>query len=435
MRGMTTVPWPTAGRAWYVAGLLCLIAALSYLDRYIIALLADPIIKDMGIDATAIGLLIGLGFGLLYALSGMPVAYLIDRGTRVRIVGIGVIMWSLSTIASGFAPNFETLLMTRAGVAIGEAVLVPATVSIVADLFPPERRALPIGLFMAVSTLMAAGAFLIGAYAFELATLLSSGFGLSPWRMTLVIVGVPGLLLGPLWLLTVAEPDRVEAQGQADQTTIAVAFAYLRRNWRFYLPFYLSFGVSALASYSFIAWTATMLTRSYGQTIADAGQIFGVVGVIAGAVAALFWPALSARAMRRGRPAFSVLALAIGLGIGNAAVAAFLLASDLDGAIAIIAIATFGYGAAGGLAVLILQHIAPPRMRAKITSLYVLVGNLVGLTCGPGLSAWMSDSVFQGTDALRQSLSVLALIMLPLTVGLILLAMTAHGRVVEEADR
>jgi len=432
---MTAWGWPSPTRAWYVAGLLCLIAALSYLDRYIIALLADPIIKDMGIDATAIGLLIGLGFGLLYALSGVPVAYLIDRGTRVRIVGIGVIVWSLSTVASGFAPNFEILLMTRAGVAIGEAVLVPATVSLVADLFPPEKRALPIGLFMAVSTLMASGAFLIGAYAFELAVILSPDLGLSPWRLTLVIVGVPGLVLGPLWLLTVAEPDRVEEPGQADQTSLAAALAYLRRHWRFYLPFYLSFGVSALASYSFIAWTATMLTRSYGQSVAAAGAIFGLVGVIAAAIAAFFWPAISAWVLKRDRAELAVLALAVGLGIGHAAVAAFPLARDIDGAIAIIAVATFGYGAAGGLAVLIIQHIAPPRMRAKITALYVLVGNLVGLTCGPALSAWMSDTVFTGNDALRHSLSMLALVMLPLTVGLVLFAMTAHRRVAADEGR
>lgn len=426
---MTAAPWPSPARAWYVAGLLCLIAALSYLDRYIVALLADPIIREMRIDATAIGLLIGLGFGLLYALSGVPVAYLIDRGTRVRIVGVGVTVWSLSTVASGFAPNFEILLATRAGVAIGEAVLVPATVSIVADLFPPEKRALPIGLFMAVSTLMASGAFLIGAYAFELATILSPALGLSPWRLTLVIVGVPGLILGPLWLLSVAEPERIEEPGEANQTSVGVAFAYLSRHWRFYLPFYFSFGVSALASYSFIAWTATMLTRSYNRSIAEAGAIFGLVGVIAAAIAAFFWPAISAWVLKRGRAELAVLALAIGLGIGHAAVAAFPLARDIEGAVALIAMATFGFGAAGGLAVLIIQHIAPPRMRAKITSLYVLVGNLVGLTCGPALSAWLSDTVFSGNDALRQSLSMLALIMLPLTVGLILLAMTAHRRV------
>lgn len=418
-----------AARPWYIVGLLCLIAALSYLDRYIVALLADPIIAEMGIGATEIGLLIGLGFGLLYALSGVPVAYLIDRGTRVRIVGIGVIVWSLSTLASGFAPNFELLLLTRAGVAIGEAVLVPATVSIVADLFPPERRALPVGLFMAVSTLMASGAFLIGAYAFDLATGLSHIADLSPWRWTLVLVGIPGLVLGPLWLATVREPARIEEPGQADQTTVAVAFAYLRRHWRFYLPFYLSFGVSALASYSFIAWTATMLTRSYGRSIAEAGEIFGVVGVIAAAAAATVWPAVSAWAVRGKRPALAVLALAAGLGLGNAAVAAFPLAGSVGAAAAIIAIATFGFGAGGGLAVLIIQHIAPPRMRAKITSLYVLVGNLVGLTCGPALSAWLSESLFEGPDALRQSLSLVALIALPLTVGLILSAMAAYRRV------
>lgn len=429
---MSVKTWPSPLRTWYVTALLCIIAALSYLDRYIIALLADPIIRDMHIDATAIGLLIGLGFGLLYALMGVPAAYLIDRGTRVRIVGIGVIVWSLSTVGSAFAPSFEILLATRAGVAIGEAVLVPATVSIVADLFPPEKRALPIGLFMAVSTLMASGAFLIGAWAFELATILPSDFGLSPWRLTLVIVGAPGMLLGPLWLLSVAEPDRVEEPGQADQTSIAMAFAYLGRHWRFYLPFYLSFGVSALASYSFIAWTVTILTRSYGQSLADAGAIFGVVGVVAAAIAAFFWPAISAWTLRRGRAEFAVLALCIGLGMGHAAVAAFLLTNGIAGAIALIAIATFGYGAAGGLAVLIIQHIAPPRMRAKITSLYVLVGNLVGLTCGPALSAWMSDTMFAGDDAMRRSLSLLALVMLPLTVGLVLLAMTAHRRVADE---
>lgn len=422
-----------AGRAWYIVTLLCLIAVLSYLDRYIIALLADPIMADMGIGATEIGLLIGLGFGLLYALAGVPVAYLIDRGTRVRIVGIGVIVWSLSTIASGFAPDFGILLLTRAGVAVGEAVLVPATVSIVADLFTAEKRAAPIGLFMAVSTLMGSGAFLIGAYAFELATALSPATGLAPWRLTLLIVGVPGLIFGPLWLLTVPEPRRIEEPGQADQTTLAVAYAYLRRNWRFYLPYYASFGISALASYSFIAWTATMLTRSFGQSVAQAGEIFGIVGVVAAGAAAVFWPAVSAWSIRMARPAIAVFALALGLGIGHAAVAAFLLVSGITSAAAIIAIATFGYSAAGGLAVLTLQHVAPPRMRAKIASVYVLVGNLVGLTCGPTLSAWLSDAVFEGSDALRQSLSTVALVALPLTVGLILLAAVARRHVSHSA--
>lgn len=425
---------PQSSRAWYAVGLLCLIAALSYLDRYIIALLAAPIMAELGVDATAIGLLIGLGFGLLYALSGLPLAFLIDRGARVRIVGIGVITWSLSTIASGFAPNFEVLLLTRAGVAIGEAVLVPATVSIVADLFPPHRRALPIGLFMAVSTLMASGAFLIGAWAFSFATTLSSTVGLGDWRLTLVLVGLPGLVLGPLWLATVREPARIESDSDGDQASLAAARHYLVRNWRFYVPFYASFGVSAIASYSFISWTATMLTRSYGHSIASAGALFGLVGVVAAAAAAIFWPMVSAWTLRRSAPVLGVLALAIGLGLGHAAVAAFVLIEGTVGAGVAIAAATFGYGAAGGLAVLIFQQVAPPRMRAKITSIYVLVGNLIGLTIGPALSAWLSVEMFEGEHALRNSLSVLALFAFPLTVGLIWLAARAHPRLSGERE-
>lgn len=421
-----------SSRAWYVVGLLCLIAALSYLDRYIVALLAAPIMAELGVDATAIGLLIGLGFGLLYALSGLPLAFLIDRGARVRIVGIGVVVWSLSTIASGFAPNFEVLLLTRAGVAIGEAVLVPATVSIVADLFPPERRALPIGLFMAVSTLMASGAFVIGAWAFSIATTLSPIVGLADWRLTLVLVGLPGLIVGPLWLATVREPVRMESDGDSEQASIAAARRYLAGNWRFYVPFYASFGISAIASYSFIAWTVTMLTRSYGHSIASAGALFGVVGVVAAAAAAIFWPMISAWTLRRSAPVLGVLALAVGLGLGHAAVGAFLLTDSRVGAGVVIAAATFGYGAAGGLAVLIFQQVAPPRMRAKITSIYVLVGNLIGLTIGPALAAWLSVHMFDGGDALRRSLSVLALFALPLTVGLICLAARAHPRLSAE---
>ena len=425
---------PQKSRIWYAVGLLCLIAALSYLDRYIVALLAAPIMAEMGVDATAIGLLIGLGFGLLYALSGLPLAFLIDRGARVRIVGTGVIVWSLSTIASGFAPNFEVLLLTRAGVAIGEAVLVPATVSIVADLFPPHRRALPIGLFMAVSTLMASGAFLIGAWAFSAASMLSPFVGLGDWRLTLVLVGLPGLMLGPLWLATVREPERIESDEDGDKASLAAARQYLLRNWRFYVPFYASFGISAIASYSFISWTATMLTRSYGHSIASAGTLFGVTGVVSAAAAAIFWPMVSAWTVRRGAPVLGVLALALGLGIGHAAVAAFVLIDDTVGAGVAIAAATFGYGAAGGLAVLIIQQVAPSRMRAKITSIYVLVGNLIGLTIGPALSAWLSVHMFEGGDALRRSLSALAFVALPLTVGLICLAARAHSQLSEQPE-
>lgn len=94
-------------RAWYTVALLCAMTVISYLDRYIIALLADPIMAEFAITATDVGLLIGLGFGLVYALAGLPLAHWLDHGNRVRIVAFGVLLWSLYTASSGLAPDYN----------------------------------------------------------------------------------------------------------------------------------------------------------------------------------------------------------------------------------------------------------------------------------------------------------------------------------------
>lgn len=406
-------------RRWYVVILLCLLATMSYLDRYIIALLADPIIDALSIDATRIGLLIGIGFGLVYSIMGLPLAHLTDHGNRVRIVTAGVLIWSLATISSGFAPNFGLLLLSRTGVAIGEAVLVPAAISIIGDLFPAHKRTLPIALFMATSALMASGAFAIGGFAFQGAISLVPLSGMEPWRMTLILVGLPGLILAILWFMTVSEPSRRVDEGQAEVATIAALLSHIREHTRYYIPLFVAIALSGLGSYSFISWTSTMLTRSFDISIAEAGYYYGTIGLFAAASAALFWPAASAWFVRRKQPIGNIMLLASGLGMANALVASFLLWQSLGAMVVVIFLATFAYAAGGTLAVLIFQSAAPARMRARVISLYMLVGNLVGLTMGPAFSAWLSEQVFEGPDALRYSLGFLTLVLAPLVTGLI----------------
>ncbi len=400
---MEALPHTHDGRSgWPMVLFLCLLAALSYLDRYIVALLADPISRALGIGVTDIGLLIGLGFGLVYALCCVPLGHWLDRGRRVWIVGAGVMLWSLSTVASAFASGFTALLVTRSGVAIGEALLVPATVSLVGDLFPADRRALPIGLFMAVSSLMGSGAFVIGGAVYRAA----QAWGPAPWRLTLLLIGAPGVLLALVWLAVMQEP--VRGPGGATEPSLAALRAHLARHWRFYAPFLPSFGASAVASYGFISWSVTMLIRSYHLGVSAAGSYYGSVGMVASAAAALFWPALLGAATRRGRADLGLLFLAAGLGLANLLVAGLVFAHALAEALAIMAGASFGYAAAGGLAVLIVQRAAPAGLRAKLTSLYMLLGNLVGLVCGPPATAWLSEHAFSGSDAIRTSLAVIA---------------------------
>lgn len=421
--------------AWYVVALLCLMSVLSYLDRYIIALLAEPLKQSMNIDATQVGLLIGVGFGLVYSVAGLPLANLLDTRARVGIIAASVALWSLCTITSAFAPSYTLLLFSRVGVAIGEAVLVPAAVSMIGDLYAANRRTLPIATFMAVGSLMGAGAFLIGGLAFELATSFSDVISIEPWRLTLVIVGAPGLVLASIWLMTVAEPARdISIGAEAEHATWSAAATYLRRHWTYYPPLLAGLGVSAIGTYSFISWATSLLVNSYGLSVGRAGSLFGTVGLLAGGAAALFWPAVSNWLTRSGLESANPLLLAGGLG-GAHLTLACLGVLDTVGATAVaIGMIVFGQAAAGTLAVLILQSAAPSRMRARITSLYVLMANLVGLTMGPPLSAWISQHVFDGPDAIRSALSLIGAVVCPISVLMIVGAAPSYGRALREVS-
>lgn len=420
-------------RNWYVVALLCALAVMSYLDRYIIALLADPIIAEFGISTTDVGLLIGLGFGLVYAIAGVPLAHWLDSGTRIRIVAFGVLLWSLCTSSSGLAPDYPTLLASRVGVAIGEAVLVPATISLIGDLFEPSKRTLPIAIFMGTASLMGSGAFIIGGLTYELANQLAPGLGVESWRLTMIMVGLPGLVLAPILVFTVREPDRGSQESMAaHDASIAAVARHLSKHARYYAPYFMAIGISAIGTYSLISWATSMLSRSYGMSVASAGSLYGTAGLAAGIVAAIFWPAASAWVQRSGRMYGNMLLMAGGLGCAQLSMA---LLPQLEGralALFAIAVSIFGIAASGTLAVLILQSAAPPLMRARITSLYVLTGNLIGLTLGPPLSAWISENFYEGPDAMRSTFGLIGMIMLPTVFILLLVATSGYRKCLEE---
>lgn len=420
-------------RNWYVVALLCALAVMSYLDRYIIALLADPIIAEFGISTTDVGLLIGLGFGLVYAIAGVPLAHWLDSGMRIRIVAFGVLLWSLCTASSGLAPDYSTLLASRVGVAIGEAVLVPATISLIGDLFEPSKRTLPIAIFMGTASLMGSGAFIIGGLTYELANQLAPGLGVEGWRLTMIMVGLPGLILAPILLFTVREPDRgAQESTEVHDASIAAVARHLSHHARYYVPYFLALGISAIGTFSLISWATSMLARSYGMSVASAGSLYGTAGLVAGIVAAIFWPAASAWVQRRGQMFGNMLLMAAGLGIAQLSMA---LMPQLEGralALFAIAVSIFGIAASGTLAVLILQSAAPPLMRARITSLYVLTGNLIGLTLGPPLSAWISENIYDGPDAMRSTFGLIGMLMLPTVFILLLVATSGYRKCLEE---
>lgn len=408
---------------WYVVGLLSLLYALSMVDRFALALLAEPIIETFQLSASQMGLLLGVGFALLYSVTGLPLAHMLDRHTRKSILVAGVTLWSLSTIASAFAQDFVQLLICRSGVAIGEAVLTPAAISLIADMFEPNRRRLPISVYSSVSSLMVTGSFIVGAAALQVATVLSAPADMAPWRITLIIVGIPGLLLAGLFMATVREPQRRDDAGghAAQSASTAEVIRYLRNNWSFYLPFYAAIGAMSVMLFAIISWVPTMLSREEGFSTADAGYSFGLVGIATGVIGTFLWPQLAARVDRRstGIGLLRMILLCVVVGTTGALIAmtfgaAFTLFAGLS-----LAMMTFP-PVNTALSSLLIQGFGPATMRARLIALNILVMNLFGYTIGPQVIGAYVDA--DESNRISDAIAYLAMIAGPFSAVCLVIA-------------
>lgn len=421
--------YPSAAVAWRAVGLLSLLYCLSFVDRMILSLLVTPMKAELALSDTQIGILFGLSFAALYTLAGLPLARIADSGDRRRLVVGGVVVWSLATMLSGFARDYPTLLAGRAGVAIGEAVLTPTAVSLIADLFPRERRAAPTSLYSAVGTLSGLAAFAIGGAVFELASALSPTVGnLPPWRLTLVLVGAPGVLLALVFLALVREPARGETEARASSRDV---LAHVVGHARLYGPVFVGAALVGVVGYALLGWTPTLLTRRFGLSTADAGYMFGAVGLASGTMGAVALPWLAGRLDRRGRGDGLPL---VGLAFTAVAIPGLLVAftaESLDWFVAGIGLALSMLLGVTLLPSLVVQQVTPGRQQAQVMALYLVVASLFGLGVGPALTGFLSDHVFRAGGP-GQAIMAISLGALPLAVLLLWLARGAYVRLADE---
>ena len=205
--------YPNSKYAWYMVVMLTIAYILSFVDRYILGLLIEPIKADLGLTDTQIGLLLGFAFAIFYATMGLPLGYLADRKKRTWLVAAGIAVWSAATAASGLVKNFAQLFIARMTVGAGEATLSPCAMSMISDSFPPEKRGKPIAFYTAALSLGAGIASLISAGEMNWAksephlTITLVG-DVAPRQFTFVGVGLPGLRLAGLCLF-MREPTRM----------------------------------------------------------------------------------------------------------------------------------------------------------------------------------------------------------------------------------
>lgn len=423
-------------RAWYVVALLTILYGLSFTDRLILALVAQPVAGALDLSDGQLALLLGAGFAIVYALSGVPIADRIDRGNRVAIVACGVALWSIMTIASAFANSFWTLLALRAGVALGEAVLTPAAVSLIGDLFPPHKRAVPTAVYGSMGSIMSTGAFILGGAVVAFSGTISPQIGLEVWQLTFILLGLPGLALAAIVLLTVRDPRRDGPHATAKASTVDFGglLKYLGANWPFYAPFYAGLALITIVSMGTISWMPTVIFRNFGLPVADAGYRLGSVGLAAGVLAAIFWPWLVTRMAKGGRRNGTLLTLFASGAVATVALVVGLMQGDVSLVLAGFFFAMIGLASVGVLAPLALQTYGPRPVRARLASLYILATGLFGYAVGPITVVELSRFWGEGPQALGHGVMLNAAIAGTLSTLAFIFCIRAGGRMSSDVE-
>lgn len=212
-------PREATSYSWYVLSVLVVVYILNFIDRQIISILALEIKRDLSLTDSDMGFLGGAAFAVFYALFGIPLGRLADNWSRVKLLSIGLALWSTMTALSGFARSQVTLTLARMGVGIGEATASPTAYSLISDYFPKRQRATALAIYSSGLYLGGGVSLLIGAKISQVwnATYPGGGpLGLVGWHAAFLAVGIPGLLVA-LWVATLREPMRGAMDGTPSQ--------------------------------------------------------------------------------------------------------------------------------------------------------------------------------------------------------------------------
>jgi MFS family permease len=382
--------------------LLMLAYTLSMCDRMILSILFPDIKAEFGLTDTQLGFLGGISFALFYATMGLPIARLSDQYNRKWIIIISLVVFSLMTALSGLAAGFISLLILRIGVGIGEAGVNPASHSIIADYFPPQRRAFAMAILMLGGSLGMILGFVGGGVIAEAYN----------WRAALVAVGVPGLLLALVMAKSLREPGRgtYETETPPPPPPILTTAATM---WANPAMRHLIAGavVAGLMSYGLTQWLPTFFLRAHDLSQSQTGMlmagVFGIPGAIGALVAGKWFDRLSSRGYEHG---IRMLALVPFVTIPFFIMG--LLADDLTTAILLFVIPAFAGNYVIGPTIAMVQTLSPVHMRAVSSAIKMLCLNLIGMGLGPLLVGVLSDVLTPryGDDALSVALAYFTLV-------------------------
>ena len=407
---MTTPNAPPVTRPGYVLGLLTLMSALAFMDRQILSVLIQPVKLEFGLSDLQIGLVTGLGFAFTFSLLGVPLGRLADRRERRSLIawcrGIGGLLGALG----GASMGFWTLMLSRAGGALSDAGGTPASMSMLADLYPPAQRSRAMSVISTGGSLGALMALVLGSW-------LAAHYG---WRITVVVAGSGSLLLALLLHWSVREPLRVitahaahtaqAANGARQSGAVAAIWSQPITRWLI-----VGAAFTLLAAYSFGTWNIALMVRHHGMSLQQAGWISGaaaLTSIIGGLTSGVLTDRLARRDLRW---QLGVPMLGVGLSLVCGMAYLLLPAGALTAATALMVAFAFFLPWWVAPTYAAISLVVPSQRRATANAMVLLAGAIVGNGLGPILTGWLSDllNASLGGDGLRYSMLGMVCMLLP----------------------
>ena len=393
-----TARWPWSA-TWPLV-VLTLVSISNYLDRSLLGLALPAIKKEFGSSDTVLGLASGLAFILFYSLLGIPIAWAADRANRRNIIAAGLALWSVMTACTGLIAGIWQLVAVRLLMGAGEACGTAPSNSIIADRFPPERRPLALALFGTASPL----SFIL---LFPLAGWIAQTHG---WRTMFVAMGLPGLLLALLLILTVREPQRTTPPPAplplARSLLGDLAALFSNRCFAWIFAGVTLMGANVWASG---AWTPSFFTRVHHLGVRDAANIIGPTRGFIGLFGILIGGVLIDRLPRK-RIYWRVALPAIACLFAGPAEALFLLGDSRLAWLVGFALSSFFMLIHQAPIFAAVVNIVGERRRALATSVVLLGASLIGDAVGPTMVGVLNDLLAPrfGDEAIRYSLLIVA---------------------------
>lgn len=397
------------GSAWWMVAVLFGLYVLSWIDRLIVSMLVTPIKAHLLLSDVQISMITSTSFAIFYAVFGLPLGWASDRFSRRWIIFGGVVVWGIATTACGFAQTYEALLIGRIFVGVGEAALLPAAYSLIADAFPPRLLTRATSTFQMAGKVGSATAFALGGVAIAFATA-HTGIHIpfhgpaQPWQLVMMMVGLPGIIFA-LLLFTFPDPGRRKLPGAASVAASGEIRTFVSRNWKLLALMLVGTSCLAMCGYSMTNWVPAYIERHFGWKPVQYGlalSMMNIVSAVSLVVNGWIVDRLFSGGMKDAHLRFYSWLIVAFLPV----VGYMFFATNVYVFLACYCVAQFITVPFMVYVSSVMGLIAPATIRARMLAFFLFVFTILGLGAGPAIVAALTEYVFHDEGALGQSLGL-----------------------------